>query len=743
MHAPDVAFILATHVSVRLHGMTLALLLYAIRRYHPSAVVIIVDNGSPVPITYDALPFRERVHIERNSPQQTMRREYGAYATGLLVLNHLPGGIAQWSQVVFMQAALVLGQPVPALADGCAIQPLSSLAAHPSAPFFQTGWFMKRRTALESFLNASGLEPGDLRKERAPFLLHNSFVATREGARLILNASGSSGAVGVGGEGEDAAPLLSVLPLRGVNLGDKQNGEKFGGVFVDRVAKKVAALDAIHRRRQPRHGSSGASCVTNVDWRPVRGGWKDATWLPGSTSAHSADDEHVQTPSRRSAARADDQHVQTGPQVGFWKVHGSGVEGHPVGLLALMRLADTDEDGLLTRSELVAVVAGAGGAAAGVAAGTGAGGGEATAAPGSGAGASGAHHAAWPALWRATCLTLPYQRDRAARRDVEGLRQPAPSHVVRCLAAALERRDGGHECAWPPGSASASASAAQSGCASCDSEASSRWWARQALATMAALPTSLLSQPPQPWVDALYGAGGLTQPVASGERYWGSAGGGWPTAQQQRQRDKTKAVASSRSAKAASAGSTPGAEQQPKPEPEPRRRQRRQFAADFAAAVLLLADDDGDGIVSFNDLARMTEAADEPSAKSFSSSSAAKAVGSPISSTLLPLCWRAEAAGLLSLDVVGGGGKGTSSRRGSSSRGVGPAVATVNASAATPMPDAARDYRQRLWQLQHPPQPIVSWDEPNLARGSLSVALNTAALVMARRALCCLQRQLS
>ena len=750
---PDpVAFVLAAHVSMRLHAMTLVLSLYAIRRYHPSATIVIVDNGSPLPITLDALPFRERVHVERNSPQQIRRREYGAYGAGLLALHALPGGLKQWKHVVFMQAALIIGQPVPALAEGCPIQPLSSLAPHRSAPAFQTSWFMKRRATLEAFLNISRLELGDLRTERLPYVLHNSFAATHEGARLILNASGAG----------EAAPLLGRLPLSPINLGDKQNGEKFGGVLVDRISKRVAALDPSQVARR-----GGASCVANLRWKPLHGGWQDATWLPGSGRSESL--------------------VQTGPKVGFWKVHGSGIEGHPVGFLALMRLADADEDGLLTRSELVAM------ASADALAGSGR-----RVAGGSGAAASGS--ATWPLLWRATCLTLPYQRDGPARRAIEGLRQPSPSRVVRCLAALLDRRDGGAECSWPPppppasSSATATAAAAaatstfpdnhddaQQGCASCDSEASARWWGRQALDAMAALPTSLLSPPPQRWVEALYG--GLTQPLVSGERYWGTpprgGGGGW--LETPRRRDG-KAVQSGGIAAAAAASTSTsdgasGADAEPasKPEHHAQRQRRRQFAADLADAVLALADDDGDGRVSFNDLARMTEPADEPSTSSSAAVAAslvAAPAAAPISSTLLPLCWRAEAAGLLSLGALhapgggsggkrGGGGGGGSSKGGGGGGGKGAGgdvggggggtqgssnVAVAhggNASVPASVPDAARDYHQRLWMLQHPPKPFVSWDEPVLAHGSLSVALNTAALVLARRALCCLQRHSS
>ena len=604
--------------------MTLVLSLYAIRRYHPSATIVIVDNGSPLPITLDALPFRERVHVERNSLSRSGTRVRRVWSW-LACAHALPGGLKQWKHVVFMQAALIIGQPVPALAEGCPIQPLSSLAPHRSAPAFQTSWFMKRRATLEAFLNISRLELGDLRTERLPYVLHKSFAATHEGARLILNASGAG----------EAAPLLGRLPLSPINLGDKQNGEKFGGVLVDRISKRVAALDPSQVARR-----GGASCVANLRWKPLRGGWQDATWLPGSGRSESL--------------------VQTGPKVGFWKVHGSGIEGHPVGFLALMRLADADEDGLLTRSELVAM------ASADALAGSGR-----RVAGGSGAAASGS--ATWPLLWRATCLTLPYQRD--GRRD--GRSRASDSRRRRawcCLPPLLDRRDGGAECSWPPpppppaSSATATATAAaatstfpdnhddaQQGCASCDSEASARWWGRQALDAMAALPTSLLSPPPQRWVEALYG--GLTQPLVSGERYWGTpprgGGGGW--LETPRRRDG-KAVQSGGIAAATASTSTSdgasGADAEPasKPEHHAQRQRRRQFAADLADAVLALADDDGDGRVSFNDLARMTEPADEPSTSSSAAVAAslvAAPAAAPISSTLLPLCWRAEAAGLL------------------------------------------------------------------------------------------------
>jgi hypothetical protein len=111
--------VLSCHIRRVFDASILSLALFALRRYHPTCKVVLVDNSSPIPITQRALPavpwMRTNVAIVLNSPSTT--REYGAYAKGLAFL---AGSVGEWSlerheQFVFMQGSIILTQPVPAI----------------------------------------------------------------------------------------------------------------------------------------------------------------------------------------------------------------------------------------------------------------------------------------------------------------------------------------------------------------------------------------------------------------------------------------------------------------------------------------------------------------------------------------------------------------------------------------------------------------------------------------------------
>ena len=126
--------VLSCHIRGVFDASVLSLALFALRRFHPTCKVVLVDNSSPIPITQRALPavtwMRKNVAIVLNSPSTT--REYGAYAKGLAFL---ADSVGEWSlerheQFVFMQGSIILTQPVPAIGmeeEGgrrCAMKPL-------------------------------------------------------------------------------------------------------------------------------------------------------------------------------------------------------------------------------------------------------------------------------------------------------------------------------------------------------------------------------------------------------------------------------------------------------------------------------------------------------------------------------------------------------------------------------------------------------------------------------------------
>ena len=87
--ARRLVFILSCHIRAVFDARALSLVLFALRRYHPTCKVVLVDNSSPIRITRARLPSAEwingdNVAIVLNSPSTT--REYGAYAKGLAYL---------------------------------------------------------------------------------------------------------------------------------------------------------------------------------------------------------------------------------------------------------------------------------------------------------------------------------------------------------------------------------------------------------------------------------------------------------------------------------------------------------------------------------------------------------------------------------------------------------------------------------------------------------------------------------
>ena len=93
---PERVVVLSCHISRWFDAIILSLALFALRRFHPTCKVVVVDNSSPIPITQDSLPavtwMHTNVAIVLNSPSRT--REYGAYAKGLAFL---ASSVGNWS----------------------------------------------------------------------------------------------------------------------------------------------------------------------------------------------------------------------------------------------------------------------------------------------------------------------------------------------------------------------------------------------------------------------------------------------------------------------------------------------------------------------------------------------------------------------------------------------------------------------------------------------------------------------
>lgn len=121
---PRFVFIIACHIRSVFDARILSLVLFAIHRFHPLARAVLVDNGSPTPITHVRLPAATwisaaTVAIVNNARSTT--REYGAYDRALRFLaGDVTGAIAEGSgwalqhfdQFVFMQASLILTEAV-------------------------------------------------------------------------------------------------------------------------------------------------------------------------------------------------------------------------------------------------------------------------------------------------------------------------------------------------------------------------------------------------------------------------------------------------------------------------------------------------------------------------------------------------------------------------------------------------------------------------------------------------------
>ena len=142
-----VLFVLSAHVRHRFQAHSLVVALYSIAEFHPRSRVVIVDKASAVPITLSALPrptgggkeprraghhaershhtqlaawFEQSVHVVRLERDAPNTREYAGYAAGIAFLLKASGGWhpCRFTSFAFMQASMVLTEPLPSVVGG-------------------------------------------------------------------------------------------------------------------------------------------------------------------------------------------------------------------------------------------------------------------------------------------------------------------------------------------------------------------------------------------------------------------------------------------------------------------------------------------------------------------------------------------------------------------------------------------------------------------------------------------------
>lgn len=328
------------------------------------------------------------VAIVLNSLSRT--REYGAFAKGLAFL---ASSVGNWSldrheQFVFMQGSIILTQPIPTIgmaeADGrrCAMKPLYVFAA----PRVSITHSHPMRLYLSRVgLNKVSSEAVDGLQE--PFVSHSSVLATLDGARLLLRPP--SGAQSVFGA---VGPMLS----------SKDFAEALAGVIVNRISLIAS------------NGAATGCAASSAPWKASRAGSYIEDAQPAYLNASN---------------------------IGYRKVHCSDwtrMSASDVAFAGIMSLADEDQDGLISRSELARSMT--------------------------------ERATAWAYALRATCLTFPFGHDRALRSFVErGPAWPGMGEPLVSIVRSARRRHQREGAISPP----------------------CMFWAEEALALNFVLPTTL------------------------------------------------------------------------------------------------------------------------------------------------------------------------------------------------------------------------------------------------------------
>ena len=370
-----ILFVLSTYVQTHFHARSLALTLFSLQQHHPSCRVIIVDKSSPAPISHSVLPtggdgalaawFKSNIQILRAPFEPTTKREYGGYAHGLAYLATSTGAWDKrnFEQFIFMQGSMLLSEPVPPVAgadaDGCEVRAFQNVVKVGKLLLHGT-W----RSRTVDYLSGVGLLPINATKDvirdlgglRAKSANHNAVAASLAGLQQLLAPPGTRLAAGGLSVFDHPKPVV------------KMQSEFMTGLVINR-------LSSIRRRAA---ATSGSPLAPASNWHCPELAWRAPTKPENNT-----------------------------PESGFYKLHGSGfswVLPADVVLTALMQLADSNQDGRASRSELTAAILG--------------------------------RPAAWSTLWHSACLAFPLGADGEAARFV--LHGPEPPGGDE-LAALMER----------------------------------------------------------------------------------------------------------------------------------------------------------------------------------------------------------------------------------------------------------------------------------------------------------------
>ena len=125
--APRFFFVLAAHLSSLYGAAALILTLFSIRRFHPTAQVLVADNMSPgMKLTQGRSPvsnqqfsewYRQRVRVI--STEVEGARDMASFAAALQHIRMLSTEeLGRFDQFVFMQLSTILTEPVPPLTAG-------------------------------------------------------------------------------------------------------------------------------------------------------------------------------------------------------------------------------------------------------------------------------------------------------------------------------------------------------------------------------------------------------------------------------------------------------------------------------------------------------------------------------------------------------------------------------------------------------------------------------------------------
>lgn len=475
-----IAFVVSMRIDTRFSAAVLLSTLHAIRQFHPQSRVLVVDNGSPSPLSAQVLPhtqwFRDAVTVLRKpgSPQ----RELSAFDAAITwMLERSESTSSEWrvgsfAQYVFMQGSMVLLEPVPSVAGAPGRKGCLLGLMHPLGPQTQSlccGLGKRVVAAYVSYLAGARLRAAPCEtcwcfncssrataKQEAhlPFAAasHSSFTATAQGLQLLLARQGRNvryrSSTSVSAE-------RSIFGLTSPLVG-KDQCENLVGMLIESAMQ------------QPSPGAIEVSSGAKADAARCTGthlGWRGAgPYIQKEAMGRFANDAvgyakvHCSWAGRLSHFQALDPKRAA---VAMQSNHGMAFCGamytslSVASLMWLFRIVDSDNDGAIARGDVVR--------------------------------AARARPRQWARAWHFACLSAPIGRDRwAAYYATHGPAVPADGDAIatavqeaRERAASAQRKGGG--------GGERSNRHQQSGDGSCDRE-SALYWAEEALAVLADKP---------------------------------------------------------------------------------------------------------------------------------------------------------------------------------------------------------------------------------------------------------------